>query len=144
MNDFNQGQGYDPKNLQVIFNAFLFAQLIFLGLSLYVVESPEFIYRVNDYLFTAIPLIAIVLDIIANRVFISGFNKLTQEQDLERSMQKLNSIHVLRWGIVESATFMLIFFSMITSNHFFTAFAAANIVYFYTLKPKIFTLNEGF
>jgi len=144
MNDFNQGQGYDPKNLQVIFNAFLFAQLIFLSLSLYVVESPEFIYKLDDFLFTAIPLLAIALDIVANRVFINGFNKLTQEHDLEKSLQKLNSIHVLRWGIVESATFMLIFFSMVTSNHFFTAFAAANIVYFYTLKPKIFTFNEGF
>jgi len=144
MNDFNQGQGYDPKNLQVIFGAFLLAQLIFLSLSFYVIESPDFFYKLDDLMFTIVPLVAIGLDIIANRIFINGFNKLTQERDLEKSMQKLNSIHVLRWGIVETATFMLIFFSIITANHFFTAFAAANIVYFYTLRPKIFTFNEGF
>ena len=144
MNDFNEGPGYNPKNLQIIFGAFLFAQLIFLTLSFYVVESPQFVYKIDDLVFTLVPLAAILLDFIGNKVFVNGFNKLTQERDLDKSLQKLNSIHVLRWGIVESATFMLVFFSIITSNHFFTEFAAANIVYFYTLKPKIFTFNEEF
>jgi hypothetical protein len=144
MSNYNEGPGYDPKNLQVVYFALLSAQLFFLFLTVYIIEDADFLYRINDLTYTAIPLAALVLDIIGNKVFTNGFNKLTMLREIDKAMQKLHSIHLIRWVLVEGATLLLICFSIITANHFFSAFAAANIVYFFTLRPKIFTFNEGF
>jgi hypothetical protein len=136
------GPEYDPKNLQAIFFVLLAAQVFFFFMAIFTIEEPDFKYQLTDLSFTLIPLAALVLDIVGNRVFSSGISSITTE-DLEKSMQKLARIHLVRWALVEIGTLMLIIFSMMYSNHFFSAFALANIIYFITLRPKLFTFNEG-
>lgn len=143
MSNFKDGHGYDPKNLQVIFSALLFAQLIFFVISMFVLDEAEFGYNFQDISFTVIPLAALVLDVVGNKLFSNGFAKLSSERDLSDALEKLNRIHIIRWALVEGATFLLIVFALMSENHFFSAFAATNIVYFFTLRPKIFTFNEG-
>lgn len=144
MNAFNNGPGYDPKNLQIIFIALLFTQLVLFVSGMMMLNDAEFSYQLNNISFTAIPLAALVLDIIGNKVFKTGFQKLSQEKEIEESLNKLTRIHIIRWILVEAATFILLIFTVVHNNHFFSAFAAVNIVYFYTLRPKLFTFNEGF
>lgn len=143
MSAFQNGQGYDPKNLQVIFIALLFTQLVLFVSGMMMLDNADFEYRYTNISFTAIPLAALILDIIANKVFANGFSKLSQEKELSESLEKLNRIHIIRWILVEAATFILLIFTVVTNNHFFSAFAAINILYFYTLRPKVFTFNEG-
>ena len=144
MNDFNNGSGYDPKNLQIIFIALLFTQLVLFVSGMMMLNDAEFSYQWRNISFSAIPMAALVLDVIGNQVFKSGFQKLSQEKEIEESLNKLNRIHIIRWIMVEAATFLLLIFTVVYNNHFFSAFAAINIVYFYTLRPKLFTFNEGF
>ncbi len=144
MNAFKNGPGYDPKNLQIIFIALLFTQLVLFVSGMTMLNDAEFSYHYKEITYTAIPLSALILDILANKVFSSGFARLTQEKEIEESLNKLNRIHIIRWILVEAATFLLLIFTVVTNNHFFSAFAAINIVYFYTLRPKLFTFNEGF
>ena len=144
MSAFRNGPGYDPRNLQIIFIALLFTQLVLFVSGMMLLEDADFIYHYKTVSFTAIPLAALILDFIANKVFTNGFQKLSQEKEIEESLNKLNRIHIIRWILVEAATFLLLIFTVVTNNHFFSAFAAINIVYFYTLRPKLFTFNEGF
>jgi hypothetical protein len=136
------GPEYDPKNLQAIFFVLLAAQVFFFFMAIFSIEEPEFEYELKDLSFTLIPLATLVLDIVGNRVFTSGLSSITTE-DLEKSLQKLARIHLIRWALVEIGTLLLIVFAMLYNNHFFSAFALANIIYFITLRPKLFTFNEG-
>jgi hypothetical protein len=144
MNSLGGGSGYDPRNLNIIFLALLSGQIIFLIMSMIMIEPATFVYDFEDLSFTLIPLAALAGDIISNRIFWNGFNRLTQEREMQQALTKLTAIHIVRWAIVEGGTLLLIVFSFLTSNHFFTAFAMANIAYFITLRPRLFTFNEGF
>ncbi len=143
MNKLSGGPEYDPKNLQVIFMTLLAAQIVFFFIAVFSISAPEFRYEISDLSFTLIPLATLVADIIGNRVYLSGLSNLTTE-DLQKSMQKLARLHLIRWALVELGTLLLIVFAMLYSNHFFSAFAMVNIIYFITLRPKIFTFNEEF
>lgn len=133
---------YDPKNLQAIFIALLAAQVIFFFMSVFSLENPDFSYELTDFSFTLIPLAALVLDIVGNRIYSTGISNLTTT-DMQKTMQRLARIHIIRWALVEMATLILIVFAMVNENHFFSAFALANLIYFITLRPKLFTFNEG-
>ena len=142
MTNQQEGPQYDPRNLQIIFFALLAAQVFFLSIAFFTIEPPAFAYEVDNWLFTAIPLIALVADIAGNRIFAKGMDSLSTT-DLHKSFQKLASIHLIRWALVEGATVLLIVFAMYYNNHFFSALAGANIIYFITLRPRLFTFNEG-
>jgi len=134
---------YDPRTLQVIYFAFLGSQVIFLFMVLFTIDNPTFLYEMTEISFTLIPVAALVADILASRIFNKGIQNLTTT-DLQTSFQRLTSLHLIRWAMVEGASFILLVFAMITGNHFFTAFAIVNIIYFATLRPRLFTFNEGF
>lgn len=144
MTEPDGGPSYDPKNLQVIFFALLAAQLFFFVYALITLETAVFRYKIDDFLFTLVPVLALAADILGNRIFTRQFSELNTLEDMQKTLQKLARIHLIRWMLVEGATLLLIVFTMITNNHFFSAFAAINIVYFITLRPKLFTFNEGF
>lgn len=142
MNPLNKG--YDPKTLNVIYLALAAGQILMLIVIMALLKPAVLSYDFNNLAFTFIPIAALILDIVGNRLFNSGFAKLTSEADLSTSLQKLMSIHIVRWALTEAGTLLLLVFTLITENHFFTAFAVANIAYFITLRPKVFTFNQGF
>lgn len=143
MNQPQGGPNYDPRTLQLIYFALLGSQVFFLFLVLFTTENPSFFYDMSDFLFTLIPVVALVLDVVASRMFNKGIQNLTTT-DLQTSFQRLTSLHIIRWAMVEGASFLLLVVAMSTENHFFTAFAVVNIIFFATLRPRLFTFNEGF
>lgn len=143
MNQPQGGPDYDPRTLQLIYFALLGSQVFFLFLVLFTTEQPVFYYNMSDFLFTLIPIAALILDVVASRLFNKGIQSLTTT-DFQTSFQRLTSLHIIRWAMVEGATFLLLVFAMSTGNHFFTAFAVVNIIFFATLRPRLFTFNEGF
>jgi hypothetical protein len=143
MNQPQGGPNYDPRTLQLIYFALLGSQVFFLFLVLFTTENPSFFYNMSDFLYTLIPIVALVLDVVASRMFNKGIQNLTTT-DLQTSFQRLTSLHIIRWAMVEGASFLLLVFAMSTENHFFTAFAVVNIIFFATLRPRLFTFNEGF
>lgn len=136
--------GYDPKNLQLIFYTLLLAQLGFLVVVVYMLSDADFVYRLNQLNYTLIPVVALALDFYGNRYFTNGLAKATQDRELENALATLTNIHIVRWILVEGATTLLLACSLYYNNHFFTAFAAANTFYFSTLRPKLFTFNQQF
>jgi hypothetical protein len=143
MNQPQGGPNYDPRTLQLIYFALLGSQVFFLFLVLFTTENPSFFYNMSDFLYTLIPIVALVLDVVASRMFNKGIQNLTTT-DLQTSFQRLTSLHIIRWAMVEGASFLLLVFALSTENHFFTAFAVVNIIFFATLRPRLFTFNEGF
>jgi hypothetical protein len=133
---------YDPRNLQVVFMALLAAQVFFLFLAIVTLVDPSFTYYIKNPLFTIIPLVALAADVLGNRFFQNILTTLTTA-DLEKSFQRLATAHLVRWAFVEGATFLLVGASIYYNNHFFNVFAAANIIYFITLRPRLFTFNQG-
>jgi len=137
------GPQYDPKTLQILFFAFLGSQIFFLFLAIFTIDEPVFGYLLSDITYTLIPAAALIADIVGTRIFSKGIQSLTTT-DLQASFQRLTSLHIIRWALVEGGTFLLLVFTLITGNHFFTAFALVNIIFFATLRPRLFTFNEGF
>lgn len=137
------GPQYDPRTLQLLFFAFLGTQIFFLFMVLITVEAPVFGYQLRELSFTLIPAAALAADIIGTRIFTKGIQSLTT-LDMQTSFQRLTTLHLIRWAMVEGGTFLLLVFTLITNNHFFTPFAIVNIIFFATLRPRLFTFNEGF
>jgi hypothetical protein len=55
----------------------------------------------------------------------------------------LTKMHIWQWVVVQFATVLLLSYTLIEANFFYFIFALVNIIYFITLRPKIFTFNEG-
>jgi hypothetical protein len=82
-------------------------------------------------------------DIIGNRIFNRQILDLGSLDDMQKALQKLAKAYLIQWMLVETATLLLIIYTLISVNHFFSLFALANIIYFITLRPRLFTFNEG-
>jgi len=139
----NNRPAYDPKSLQIIYFALLAFQIAFLLICMVVIEPAYFEYKIQDLTYSAIPILAIIIAFLGNRYFAQGFKNLVMETEINQSLQRLTTIHIVRWAMVEAGTFMLLAATINTSNHYFTAFAMANIAYFITLRPRLFNFDQG-
>ncbi|MGB1090196.1 MAG: hypothetical protein ACPGYN_05565, partial [Schleiferiaceae bacterium] len=72
-----------------------------------------------------------------------GMVKISQTQEIEDKLQVLTRIHIWQWVMVELATILLLTYTLMESNFFYFIFALVNIIYFFTLRPKIFSLTGG-
>ena len=60
--------------------------------------------------------------------------------NLLEKLEVLTKIHVWRWILVQLGTLILLTYTVVESNFYYFIFALVNIVYFFTLRPKIFGL----
>ena len=81
---------------------------------------------------------------IARKIFQQQFNRISEIEDLQKKMQVIQLAHVIEWIMVEVGTLILLVFAQLEGNHFFSVLAVFNILYFFTLRPKILMLNEEF
>ncbi len=137
----NEQKPYDPRFLHLIFSALLMIQLVLTSVVLYVgSESAKILllpFEGNTY---AIPGIAFVLVLLGRYVWNNGMKEINGSDNLLEKLEFLTKIHIWRWVLVQLGTLILLTYTLIDSNFYYFIFALVNIVYFFTLRPKIFGL----
>ena len=132
---------YDPRFLHLIFSALLMIQLVLTSVVLYVgSESAKILllpFEGNTY---AIPGIAFVLVLLGRYVWNNGMKEINGSDNLLEKLDLLTKIHIWRWVLVQLGTIILLTYTLVESNFYYFIFALVNIVYFFTLRPKIFGL----
>ena len=132
---------YDPRYLHLIFSALLMIQLVLTSVVLYVgSESAKIMllpFNGNTY---AIPGIAFVLVLLDRYIWNNGMKEINGSDNLLEKLEVLTKIHVWRWILVQLGTLILLTYTVVESNFYYFIFALVNIVYFFTLRPKIFGL----
>ena len=137
----NEQKPYDPRYLHLIFSALLMIQLVLTSVILYV--GSEFAkilllpFEGNTY---AIPGIAFVLVLLGRYVWNNGMKEINGSDNLLEKLELLTKIHIWRWVLVQLGTLILLAYTLVDSNFYYFIFALVNIVYFFTLRPKIFGL----
>ena len=137
----NEQKPYDPRYLHLIFSALLMIQLVLTYVVLYVgSESANILllpFEGNTY---AIPGIAFVLVLLGRYVWNNGMKEINGSDNLLEKLELLTKIHIWRWVLVQLGTLILLTYTLVDSNFYYFIFALVNIVYFFTLRPKIFGL----
>ena len=132
---------YDPRYLHLIFSALLMIQLVLTSVVLYVgSESAKIIllpFNGNTY---AIPGIAYLLVLLGRYIWNNGMKEINGSDNLLEKLEVLTKIHMWRWILVQLGTLILLTYTVVESNFYYFIFALVNIVYFFTLRPKIFGL----
>ena len=116
-------------------------QLVLTSVVLYVgSESANILllpFEGNTY---AIPGIAFVLVLLGRYVWNNCMKEINGSDNLLEKLELLTKIHIWRWVLVQLGNLILLTYTIVDSNFYYFIFALVNIVYFFTLRPKIFGL----
>jgi hypothetical protein len=138
-------QPYDPKSLTTIFFALLFGQILFGGVVwFFTYDSGHFHFDYQNSLHVAIPILALMLNWSGGLFYKNAFKKESEKEDVMERLSKLQTAHIVRFALTEAATLLLLVIALIDQNQFFLVFAVLNILYFFTLRPKIVSFNNTF
>ena len=141
----NERYPYDPKSLHLIYSVLLMMQLMLTVVVIYIASDQVDVYFPAEEIGTAlsIPGMAIVLGLMGKQVWKSGMERISKEEELDQKLQILTRIHIYQWALVQFGTILLLTFTLIHANFYYFIFSLVNIIYFFTLRPKIFSLTGG-
>jgi len=135
---------YDPSSLQLIYSVLLMAQLVITTVVLYAAQDDAVIqFTWGQWNHLVIPFIAGVLSSLGRTIWNKGMVKISQTEEMQDKLKILTKIHIWQWIMVELGTVLLLTYSLVESNFIYFIFALVNIIYFFTLRPKIFSLSGG-
>ena len=140
----NEKPAYDPSSLQLIYSVLLMSQLVITTIVLYAAQENavvEFVWGQWNHL--VIPVVAGVLDSLGRTIWNKGMVRISHTEELEEKLKILTRIHIWQWIMVELGTVLLLTYTLVESNFIYFVFALVNIIYFFTLRPKIFSLSGG-
>lgn len=133
----------EPRVLQSVFMLLLVAQLAFLGIVLvFLRENNEFIFDALNLYTWAIPLGIVGLDYVAWHVFNQKISSIREEQDMLERVHILQGAYIVQWVMVQAGTFLLLTFSLLEMNDYYIALSLAQILYYSTLRPRLFNFSE--
>jgi succinate dehydrogenase hydrophobic anchor subunit len=140
----NEKPSYDPGSLQLIFTALVLTQLVITTAAVYLLPDDaciRFSWKIyNNWL---LPMLSLMLARLGKAHWNRGMQKISETEDLDEKMYVLMRIHIWQWICVELGTVLLMMFTLIESNGFYFLLGLVNMIYFFTLRPKIFSLNRG-
>lgn len=140
----NEKPAYDPSSLQLIYSVLLMAQLVITAIVMYVAQDTAGIrFNWDNWNHILIPLTAGVLDSLGRTFWKRGLIRIVQIEEVAEKLKVLTRIHIWQWIMVELGTVLLLTFTLMESNFLYFIFALVNIIYFFTLRPKIFSLTGG-
>jgi len=135
---------YDPSSLQLIYSVLLMAQLVITTVVLYAAQVDAVIqFTWGQWNHLVIPFIAGVLGSLGRTIWNKGMVKISQTEEMQDKLKILTKIHIWQWIMVELGTVLLLTYTLVESNFIYFIFALVNIIYFFTLRPKIFSLSGG-
>lgn len=140
----NEKPAYDPSSLQLIYSVLLMAQLVITVVVMYAAQDQANVrFEWGYWNHVVIPVIAGALGSLGKTIWNKGMLKISQTEEIEDKLKVLTRIHIWQWVMVELATILLLTYTLMESNFFYFIFALVNIIYFFTLRPKIFSLTGG-
>jgi hypothetical protein len=140
----NEKPAYDPSSLQLIYSVLLMAQLVITTIVLYAAQENAVVeFAWGNWNHLVIPVVAGVLDSLGRTIWNKGMVKISHTEELEEKLKILTRIHIWQWIMVELGTVLLLTYTLVESNFIYFVFALVNIIYFFTLRPKIFSLSGG-
>ena len=135
---------YDPRSLHLIYSSLLLLQLVVTSVVLYAAQENAVItFDIQRLTNTVAPVVAGLNAFFGKWIWTRGMQQLSSEEELEDKLRTLTKMHIWQWVVVQFATILLLSYTLIEANFFYFIFALVNIIYFITLRPKIFTFNEG-
>ncbi len=137
---------YDPRMLNNIFLFFLVGQTVLAIAVIYYINSNGALFSFNpqDIPTFSLPIMVLSTNFIAHKIYQQQFNRIAEIDDLQKKMQIIQLAHVIEWIMVGVGTLLLLVFAQLEGNHFFSVLAVFNILYFFTLRPKVLMLNEEY
>jgi hypothetical protein len=106
-------------------------------------ENAVIAFDIQHLTNTAAPIAAGLNAFFGKWIWTRGMQQLSTEEELEGKLRTLTKMHIWQWVVVQFATILLLSYTLIEANFFYFIFALVNIIYFITLRPKIFTFNGG-
>ena len=135
---------YDPRSLHLIYSSLLLLQLVVTSVVLYAAQENAVItFDIQRLTNTVAPVVAGLNAFFGKWIWTRGMQQLSSEEELEDKLRTLTKMHIWQWVVVQFATILLLSYTLIETNFFYFIFALVNIIYFITLRPKIFTFKEG-
>ena len=135
---------YDPRSLHLIYSSLLLLQLVVTSVVLYAAQENAVItFDIQRLTNTVAPVVAGLNAFFGKWIWTRGMQQLSTEEELEDKLRTLTKMHIWQWVVVQFATILLLSYTLIEANFFYFIFALVNIIYFITLRPKIFSFNEG-
>lgn len=135
---------YDPRFLHLIYSALLMVQLVLTVVVIYVTQEDADVFcSLSEYSNTLVPAVSLLLVVIGRMQWNSGMKEISNSDNLLDKLELLTKIHVWQWVLVQLATLLLLVFTLVEANYYYFIFALVNIIYFFTLRPKLFTFSEG-
>jgi hypothetical protein len=90
-----------------------------------------------------VPAFALLLVVWGRLQWNNGMREISNSENLLDKLELLTRIHVWQWVLVQLATLLLLAYTLVEGNYYYFIFALVNIIYFFTLRPKLFTFSEG-
>lgn len=119
-------------------------QLMLVSVVMYVAGDQVGIsFDYQDLTQITVPIIAITLVGLGRRIWKNGMEQISNEEELSDKLQILTRIHVYQWAMVQFGTIVLLTYTLVEANFYYFIFSLVNIIYFFTLRPKIFSLTGG-
>lgn len=138
----NKQYPYDPRSLHLIYSVLLIIQLIITLVVLYSAKEDAVIQcSMNKISNFSIPSFVFGLAALGKGLWNKGLLTIEVEDDIDTKFEILTKIHIWQWVLVQLGTLMLLTFTLMESNFYYFMFALVNIIYFFTLRPKIFSLT---
>ena len=135
---------YDPRSLHLIYSSLLLLQLVVTSVVLYAAQENAVItFDIHRLTNTAAPVAAGLNAFFGKWIWTRGMQHLSSEEELEDKLRTLTKMHIWQWVVVQFATILLLYYTLIEANLFYFMFSLLYIISFITLRPKIFTFNEG-
>jgi hypothetical protein len=133
---------YDPKYLQVIYTSLLMMQIVIVNVVLYAApDQMSLKIHWPNFEIIAVPILAFVLVVLGNLAWSKGMQTISYQESIDDKLKTLTNIHIARWIAVELASMILLTYTLVDSNFYYFQFALVNIIYFLTLRPKIFSFT---
>lgn len=114
--------GQYVKTGQILFSALVFGQLMFMLVVIYLVQIQGIRYNGNElnemYLYAA-PIITVFCLIFGFTLYKGKLKKIKEKKHLYEKLADYRSAQILRWALLEGASFFSIMAFLLTSNYLF-------------------------
>lgn len=135
---------YDPRFLHLIYSALLMVQLVLTVVVIYVTQEDADVFcSMTEPSNVIVPAFALLLVVGGRLQWNNGMREISNSENLLDKLELLTRIHVWQWVLVQLATLLLLAYTLVEGNYYYFIFALVNIIYFFTLRPKLFTFSEG-
>jgi hypothetical protein len=124
-----QFNGY-LKQLQIVFGAFLSAQVLFAFAAFSLKQSPEAALPTDDIFSKVFPLAILALLVAGYILFNTRLNALNTEADFDNKKTAYRAISFIKWAMFESATFLALVLFFLFGNALFLYLGIGSIAHF--------------